>query len=145
MRHAASRRHPVHRARLDGELGADGIAVHDGAGEEVGDGGQPDMRVRPHVQAIAEQELRRPHLVEEDERADHLLAPGGQGAPHLEAAEVGRLRQDGELDPGAAERIAGDRVRGRLERHALTSASARNVPRAAGLLKPEPAGQGGTG
>ena len=35
------------------------------------------MRVRTDIQPLPVQELARPHLVEEDERADHLPLPGG--------------------------------------------------------------------
>jgi hypothetical protein len=44
--------------------------------------------VRPHVQTLPGEELARPHLVEEDERADHLPLACGQGAADLEAADV---------------------------------------------------------
>jgi len=45
--------HPVHLARRDGDLGADAIAMGDLAVEQVGDGGEADMRVRPDVDAGA--------------------------------------------------------------------------------------------
>ena len=45
--------------------------------EQVGHGGEPDVRVRAHVDALPEQELGRPHLVEEDERPDHLPRADG--------------------------------------------------------------------
>jgi len=41
-----------------------------------------------HVDAAADQELGRSHLVEEDEGAHHLLFGCGQGTAHLETAEV---------------------------------------------------------
>ncbi len=46
--------------------------MQDLAVEQIGDRGEPDVRMRAHVDALAGQELGRPHLVEEDERADHL-------------------------------------------------------------------------
>src|SRR4051794_3105380 len=68
--------------------------VHDLAVEQVRDRRQADVRMRPHVHARSEQELGRPHLVEEDEGPDHLSLVGGQRAPHLEAAEVAGARDD---------------------------------------------------
>ena len=46
--------------------------------EQVGDGSEPDMRVRAHVHALPGDELRRAHLVEEDERPDHLALAVGR-------------------------------------------------------------------
>ena len=50
---------------------------------EIGDGGEADMGMRAHVDALSGEELGRPHLVEEDERPDHLpaAARAGRGAP----------------------------------------------------------------
>ena len=56
--------------------------------EEIAHSRQPDMRMRPHIDTLPEQELRRSELIEEDERPDHLAACGRQGAAHAEAAEV---------------------------------------------------------
>ncbi len=67
---------------------------------EIGDGRQPDVRVRPHVDASASEELRRPHLVEEDEGTDHLPLRRGQGAAHLEAAEIAGAWDNDGLDDG---------------------------------------------
>lgn len=46
--------------------------MQDVAAEEIGDSGEADMRVRPHVEALAGNELAGAHLIEEDEWADHL-------------------------------------------------------------------------
>ena len=79
------------------------VAVHDVAVEQVGHGGEPDMRVRAHVHALAGDELHRAHLVEEDERPDHLPAPVRQRAADVEAvAKVAHPRHDDEF-----ERVAG--------------------------------------
>ena len=69
------------------------VAVHDLAVEQIGDGGEPDMRMRPHVEPVAGAEFRRPEMVEEDERPDHARARRGQRAPHRKAvAEIDRAR-----------------------------------------------------
>ena len=84
--------------------------MEDLALEQIGDGRQPDVGMRAHVDAAGQQELGRPHLVEEDERADHLPRRRRQRAPHLEAAEIARAWHDDMLDGIARLRIAGRRI-----------------------------------
>lgn len=94
----------------------------DHAVEQVRHRRQPDVRMRPHVEPLAGAEALRAHLVEEDERTDHLLPRRGQHAPHRETlAEIPypsdqRVRYrhavndtnvpDDALDPRAAELLA---------------------------------------
>ena len=68
------------------------------------------MRMRADVDALAGQELDRPHLVEEDERPDHLALRDGQHAADLEAAEVAGTRHDHGLDrvAGGGGAVVGD-------------------------------------
>src|SRR5690606_16903089 len=87
------------------------VAVVDGAFEQPGDRGEIDMRMRPHVHARADVELRRAELVDEDKGADHGPGLGGQHAAHFELAEVVRDRREGFDDvhvasPGASARMA---------------------------------------
>ena len=44
--------------------------------------------MRPHVEPLPDEELARSHLVEENERADHLPFLGRQDAADLEAADI---------------------------------------------------------
>ena len=118
MHDAAPGRHQVDLARPDGERGAEAVAVAHLALEQIGDGGEADVRVRAHVDAVADQELGRPHLVEEDEGPDHLLLGRGQRAAHLEAAEVAGARHDDVLDGVAGACVAGYGIVGRLPAHA---------------------------
>ena len=90
--------HPVDRAGPDRLQRAETVAVDDLAPDQVGHRGEPDVRMRPHVDALAEQELRRPHLIEKDERPDHLPARRWQRPAHFEAAEIARPRHDDHLD-----------------------------------------------
>ena len=53
MHDAAAGGHPVDLAGPDRHGGAEAVAVHDLAVEQVGHGGEPDMRMRPHVDALA--------------------------------------------------------------------------------------------
>jgi hypothetical protein len=107
--------HPVHVARADRLPAAERVAMEDLAVEQVGDGGEPDMRVRPHVEPLSGKELARPHLVEEDEGADHLPLLRGQGAAHLEAAHVVGTGQQNGFDGRVSVPWPGDRgARGRM-------------------------------
>ena len=66
----------------------------DRAVEQIGDGRQVDVRMRAHVHPLTGRQVRRTHLVEEDERPDHRPLPGRQGAVDLEPAQVVGHRQD---------------------------------------------------
>ena len=65
MHDAAPGRHPVYFTRPDRHGGAETVAVHDLAVEQIGDSGEPDMRMRAHVESVAGAEFRRPEMVEE--------------------------------------------------------------------------------
>ena len=97
------------------------------AAEEVGDGREADMGMRADVDALAGDELGRPHLVEEDERPDHLALRRGKRATNLEIADVARPRHDQGLD-----RLDGDGVG--------TDGIQRRVPAHIGLHLSEPSG-----
>ena len=66
----------------------------DRAVEQIGDGGEVDVRVRADVHALAGRQPRRAELVDEDERPDHRPLSRRQRAPHLELAEVVGDRRD---------------------------------------------------
>ena len=100
MRDAAAGRHPVHVARHDRLVGAEAVAVLDRAVEQIRDRREADMRMRAHVEPVSGEELARAHLVEEDERSDHLPLARGQRTAHLEAADVVRARHDHLADAG---------------------------------------------
>ena len=121
MHDAGPRRHQVELPRLDGNGAAEAVAVHDLAVEQIGHGGEPDVRMRAHVDAGADEELRRTHLIEKDKRPDHLPPRRRQGAAHGEAAEVASARHDHLLDGLAGAHIAGLRIVGRGPAHLLRS------------------------
>ena len=121
MDDAAPGGHPVELAGPDRQLRAERVPVHDLAVEQIGDGRQADMGMRPHIHAGPEQELGRPHLVEEDEGADHLPLRRGQRAAHLEAAEVAGPRHDDGLDGVAGELVARLRIVGGVPAHEIFS------------------------
>ena len=93
--------------------------MHDLAVEQEGDGGEPDMRMRPHVDALAALELGRTEVVEEDERADHAPPAVGQRAAHREAAEIDAAWNNHQLDGVAGRGVAGFRVLVGGEAHGL--------------------------
>ena len=92
--------------------------MHDLAIEQIGDGREPDMRMRPHVESRAGAEFSRSEMIEEDERPDHARARRRQGAAHREAvAEVDRARHDHIGERLAAIFVARDRVLAGKEAH----------------------------
>jgi hypothetical protein len=117
MHDAASGGHPVDRARADRHLGPQAVAVQNFALEEVGDGGEVDMGMRAHVDPLAQHELRRPHLIEEDEGSDHLAFGGRERAAHLEAAEIAGAGHDHGLDRIRGPLVAGRGIRAGLPAH----------------------------
>jgi hypothetical protein len=92
------RHHPVHGAGFDPLVGAKAVAVMEAALHQVGHGAKADVGVRADVDALAGQEFRRAHLVEEDEGADHLTLGRRQRAAHLEPAKIAGAGDDDGLD-----------------------------------------------
>jgi hypothetical protein len=89
MHDAAPGGHPVDGAGLDALHHAGGVAVQHRALEEIGHGGQADVRVRPHVVVVGRHGAHRTEMVEEHERADGLALRRWQRPAHHEAtAEV---------------------------------------------------------
>ena len=56
---------------------ADAVAMLDRAVEQIGDGGEVDVRMRPDVHALARRQPRRAEFVDEDERPDHRPLAAG--------------------------------------------------------------------
>src|SRR5262249_57294018 len=95
MGDALSSRHQIHRAGRDLLNVTFTVTMHDAAVEQIGHGGEPDMRMRPHVHALAGDELHRAEMIEEDEWTDHLPLAMRQRAPYGKAvAEVAGARHD---------------------------------------------------
>src|SRR6185369_5214153 len=88
--------HPVDGARVDHLRRAERVAMEELAFEQIGDGGEVDVRVWAHVETLAGFEARRAEFIPEDEGPDHALLDGRQRAAHHEiVAEVARLGSDG--------------------------------------------------
>jgi hypothetical protein len=96
---AATGNHPVDLVRPDTLSETQTVTMQDLALEQIGDRGQPDMRMRPHIERAAGREFDRSHLVEEDERADATSLRGRQHPSHDDAVAQGTLRgNDSRLD-----------------------------------------------
>ncbi len=113
MGDAAAGGHPVHRAGPDRLHAPQAVAVQDLAPDEIGDGGEADVRMGADIEPGAGPQDRRAELVEEDERPHHAALGGGQHPADREAvAEVAKAGRDGELDlrrvpiPGVFLRLA---------------------------------------
>src|SRR5262249_11670373 len=113
----------VQLARADGHRRPQVVAVHDLAVEQVGDGGEPDMGMRTYVHPGTDEELGRAHLIEEDERADHLPARGGEGAGDRETAEIAGARYNHLLEGVAGALVAGNGIVIGLPAHSARSGS----------------------
>jgi hypothetical protein len=74
--------------------------VVDFALEQIGDGGEADVGMGPYIDPVPGGEIGGPHVIEEDEGADHAVCGKGQHPPHLEPAEVLLPRGDDEFDHG---------------------------------------------
>src|SRR6185369_613623 len=117
MRDALACGHPVDRARLDRGERAEAVAVHDGAVEQIRDGGEPDVWMRPHVEPVPGAKLRRPEMVEEDEWTHHARLRRRQRAAHLNVAEVHRPRNNHACNRITGVSVAGRRVLAAKEAH----------------------------
>src|SRR5262249_4548042 len=76
-----------------------------------------NVRMRPHVDALAGTEFGRSHVIEEDEWSDHAALRRGQRAPHREPTEVAGARDDHALDRVARIGIARHGVLAGKEAH----------------------------
>ncbi len=86
---------------------------------EEGHGGEPDVRVRAHVDPVTGAELGRPEMVEEDERTDHPPVDVRQRATNREMPKIDAARHDDEVDGVGGGRVARHRVLVGREAHLL--------------------------
>ena len=93
MHDAMSGGHPVHGAGLDALHRTQTVAVHQRALEQVRDGREADVRMRPDIDAAPGRQLRGAHVIEEDEWTDGLPRIRRQQSPHFESAEVLGVRR----------------------------------------------------
>jgi hypothetical protein len=77
--------------------------------------------MRADINTLADHELGRPHLVEEDKRANHLPHPGRQGTANLEAAKIAGARHIYCFDRVGHLHVARRRIGTRLPTHVAFS------------------------
>src|SRR5271165_5462204 len=110
MHDALAGGHPVDVAWRDSLRRAEAVAVHNLPLEEIGYSRKADMRMGPDVDAFAQDELGRPHLIPEYEGADHLTLRRGERAPHVKAAKIAHARHDDQFKCVAGSAVARDRI-----------------------------------
>lgn len=111
---AAPRRHQVEVERAIGLDGAEAVAMHVLACEEVGHGRQADVRMRAHVEPGTRWQRHRPHVIEEHERPHHPPLRRGEEPRHDHVVpEIARPAYDHELD-GVGAVMTGGIVRGHV-------------------------------
>ena len=100
VRDATASDHPVHLTRTDRLLGADTVAMHELAREEIRERCEADVRMGTDVHGLrnASRKVDRSHVIEEHEWADHPALRKGQHAPDFEATEVATTLFDHEVD-----------------------------------------------
>ena len=84
--------------------------MQDLAVEEVSDGSQANVRMRPDIQSFPGYKLNRPQMIEEDKRPHHLALAVRESPSDLEPAEVANARDDHQFEGVAGSDIAEDRV-----------------------------------
>ncbi len=90
--------HEIYRAGRDLERIALAVAMHNAPIKQVGDRGKPDVRVGAHIEPVSIKKLRRPHLIEKNERTNHLALVARQGATDFKAiAQIADSRNDNEF------------------------------------------------
>src|SRR5882724_11883775 len=134
---AASRRHPVDLAGADRLRGAETVAMHDFAIKQEGQRCEPDMRVWPHIDALAVPQHGRSKVVEENEGADHSTLGVREGSADGEAAEIDAARHDDLINRIAGWFVTWGRVLAREGCHDWSLGKG-----AAGLLEPTASGLG---
>ena len=127
MNDASSGGHPVQRSGSDCLLGSKAVPVVQFAVEQIGHRRKADMGMRLDVDAAADKQFGRPHLVEEDEGTDHAAANRGKGAAHLKSPDVAGARNDDRLDRVATCRIARKRIRSLKPAHVSRPSSPRSI------------------
>src|SRR5262245_22659404 len=97
MRNATPGRHEIHCPRRNLNRIALTVAMHNSSVKQIGNRGETDVRVRPHIKTMARKKLGWPHLIEENKGTDHLPLVTRQGATDFEAvAQIAHARNHNE-------------------------------------------------
>src|ERR1700747_2142366 len=98
MHKATSCRHPIHSAGSDWHHSAKAVPVDYFAVKQICDGSEVDVRMWADINTLSDTKLDRPHMVEENERADHFPHPRRQHASNLETAKIAGAGHDHRFD-----------------------------------------------
>ena len=113
MRDAAAANHPVYVTRLYRLRKAQAVSVQESALEQIGDGREPNVGMRAHVQPLPGLEIDTAQVIVENERPNELSLSAGQNTAHEEAAHVTLPSLDHEQGShGGTSSVAADVVRG---------------------------------
>src|SRR6516165_7694856 len=136
MDDAAARRHPIYRAGADRHGAAETVAVDDFAVEQISNGGEADMRMRPYIDALAGAENRGPEMIEKNKRANHARARRGQRPPNLQSAEIDGARHDDVRNCIARGRVTETGVLSREKTHQRCDRVSENQPQVTPIAAP---------
>lgn len=98
MDYSATGRHPVYFARFDDLHISEAIPVGHFPAKKVGDRREADMRMSQNVKRFTTYSLKRPEIVDKNERADRTPLPKGKNSPYLERADACRAIRNYDLD-----------------------------------------------
>src|SRR5262249_1689600 len=90
---------------------------HDLAFEQISHGCEPDMRMGPHIDALAGMEFRGAEMIEENEWPDHAPPGVRQRPADGEMADIDAARHDDKVDGICRVRIARRRILSGKEAH----------------------------
>src|ERR1700722_10718732 len=110
MSNAAPRGHQVHCAGRDFHRIALAVAMENASLEQVSDGRQPDMGMRPNIHPVAGEKLRGAHLVEKNEGPNHLAPTMRKRAANRKSAKIAHSGHDHEVERVAALGVACDGI-----------------------------------
>jgi hypothetical protein len=85
--------HPVHITGRNALYESEAVAVHQRALKQIGHRGQPDMRMRAHIDRLPRLEANRTHMIEKNERTNGATPRSRQKTPDFKTvAEVFGMR-----------------------------------------------------
>ena len=99
MHDAPARMHEVHVPRHNAHAVAKGIPVVKAAVEEISDRRQTNVRMRPDIDAATSGKRSGPHMIPENERADHTSGISRQNPVYRKSPDIDRARNNNQFRP----------------------------------------------
>jgi hypothetical protein len=88
MNNASPCGHPVYVAREYLYMISQAVPVKNGSFCKIGEGGQANVRVRAHINALTRVKMGGPHVIKEDKRPNHSFLSVRKYPGHTEAIKV---------------------------------------------------------